>query len=125
LRLREVFEPVLTEVTKLKTLVEKLARRARKKHLTPICCGHDPCCPMHVEPNVLWRYHEWLAAVDAHAHTHFLLVMPVHPYEGLLRRRRSRCCIFSTRKRHEEGVALAIDLIAAVRLECFPQQPPM
>ena len=77
--------------------------------------GTDPSRAVDFEPNVALVCQERFAAVHPRPHTD-----RPRPERGLAVSARGKC-IGGARERHEERVALRVDLYSAVALECLPQ----
>ena len=115
LRRAQVLEPVLTEVTE-PAGVDERGRRRRDEHLSAVASSCDPRRTMNVRTDVSIVGQQRRTGVEAHAHRHLELLLRLA--RGL---DRSGCC----RERDEEGVALRVDLDAAVPVECLAQHVAM
>src|SRR2546430_13945652 len=107
--LLQILETMLAEIAKLDLRPEQASGRLRDEHLSAVPRGADARSAMHVEADVPFLGAGRLAGVDAHPHAHRA------PGEGALRVARRRDSSTRLCKRHEECVALRIDLDSAVR----------
>jgi hypothetical protein len=97
--------------------VKEVARRAREQHLAAVSSSSNPGAFDDVETDVSVGDPIGLAGVQAHPHTDRPAV------QGALRVQRRGDGVTGARERHEERVALRIDLRAAVLAERCAQQP--
>src|SRR5439155_12312154 len=119
LRLSEVSEPVLTEVTQLDVAAEQVACRLGDQHLPAVPGRRDPGRTMDIDPDVSLLGDDRLACVQAHAYANRPLA------QRLLGVR--RCCerVLRTPKGDEEGVTLRVDLDAVVAVKDLAQKAPV
>ena len=119
----EVLQPVLAEIGR--SPAGQPVRGRAEQHLPAVPRGHDPRGQMDVEPDVLRRLGGRRTGVHAHPNEKPLSVRPLRSSESLLRFGRRKHCLAGVRERHEEGVALVVDLVAAMAVECLAQQASM
>ena len=83
----------------------------------------DPCRAMYRQSDVPIDTEVCLSRVDAHPHLQSGPARPRVLRDCPLARSRSENGILGTVEGDEEGVALVVDLLTAVRCECFAEQP--
>src|SRR3954447_25506092 len=116
---------MLTERCNVAAPAESAVRRCRDEHLAAVSRRHDPRCLVYVETDVLRRCRQWFAGVDADSNSNRVTLGPVSVRQRQLALRGGRDCGSRICERDEECVTLVIDLVAALTLEGFPQQPPV
>jgi hypothetical protein len=82
----------------------------------------DPSGPVNGEPYVVRRRDHRLAGVQTHPHTHDRALRPAFCRQRALRLHRGGDRVAGTRERHEERVALSVDLVTAVTGTCSTYQ---
>ena len=102
----QVLEPVGAEVARF--VVDERARRLRQQHLAAVADGRDARALVHVDPDVSLMSHPRLAGVESHPDAD----RPIGQASLCVRGRGGR--VRSARERHEERVALCVDLDATV-----------
>jgi hypothetical protein len=107
-RTREILEAVLAKVGQRARVVEQVARALTEHDLSSVPDRHDSRRRVHVQTDVLGRVESRLPGVDPHADGDRATVERRH---GLPDRANGAG---RSRERVEEGVALVIDLVAAV-----------
>ena len=123
-RLQHVLQPLRPQITQ-RHPVEQRGGRLRDKHLATVPGRHDPRRPMHIHPHVLRRHRQRLPGMHTHPHPQPTLVRPLHRRQALLRLTRGRDRLTRSLERNQEGIALFVDLIAAMPRERLTQHPPM
>ena len=113
----QILEPVCAEVAR--RCVDERAGRLGEQHLSAVLDGGDARSPVDVEADVPFLGHARLAGVYAHAHADRA------SGEATLCFRRRGDCVGGARERHEERVALRVDLDAVVRRACLADDPAM
>jgi hypothetical protein len=115
---REVLQPMLAEIAQLERVgLEERHRRRGEQHLTAVRGAGDACRAVNVETDVAVVDRDRLAGVQAH---------PDADRRGGERFLNVLCARHSLARRGEdaeEGVALRVDLDAAVRRDCCADQP--
>jgi hypothetical protein len=118
LRPVEVLQPVLAHVAELdvrwQLLLDQPARDAREQNLAAVRRRRDPRRTVNAEADVALATDTRLAGVQAHPHLHVGVVGPLVLREGSLPCNRGGDRVLRTRKRHEEGIPLCVDLTAVV-----------
>ena len=122
LRPREVLEPVLAQVAQPDAVVEQRARRLGEQHLPAVAGSHHPRGLVDVEPDVAPVDEPRLARVEADPHPDLVSPGQACSGERALGLRGRRGSVARRGERDEERVALAVDLNAAVALECLAEQ---
>ena len=113
----QVLQPVLAEIAYAAVAVEEPASRLRDDDLPTVGSRGDPRSAMHIDPDVALGRDDRLAGVDSHAYADRALARaPAAP------RRPPRPRRPPSGERDEEGVALGVDLDAAVFREGVPQR---
>jgi len=119
LRLSQVLQPVLAEVTNIDSGIEEIARRMRDQHLAAVSGGGNARGSVHIDTDVVLAGDDGLAGVDAYADANRAVG------ERALRSLGGGDGAGGALKRHEEGVALRTDLDATVVLEGAPEDAPV
>ena len=128
LRLGQVLQPVLAEVREREPgvlLGQQVVRGVRDQHLPAVPGRADPRAPVDPDPDVALRGRRRLGGVDAHPDPELPPVRPRVAGEGSLPLARRPERVARPREGDEEGVALRVDLVPAVRRERLAEEPPV
>jgi len=113
----EVLETVQAQIGEQETVawLQEAGRALGDEHLAAVACSRDAGGGMHVDSDVALVGRRRLAGVDAHPHAHRRRLQRLPAFLGGHKRVRG------AGEGVEEGVALGVDLDAAVARERLPQ----
>ena len=117
LRRAQVLQPMQAEVAHLGA--GEVGGRLGQQHLATVPSSRDPRCPMHVESDIALVGPKRLPRVQPHPHPHRSAC------QADLRICRSSHCIRGAPERHEERVALRVDLDPVAPPPGLPQHTPV
>src|SRR5579884_526587 len=105
-------------------LLNKIAGRMRKQHLSTVSSAHDACSAVHIHPNVALFYRLWFASMNAHAHANRHIVRPLVSQQSTLSAHSCRNSIQCTRKNDKEGISLRVNFLTMPLLKGHAQERP-
>ena len=118
----DVLQHVVTEIHDGDVVAEQLACHRRDDDLAAVCRGADPRPDRQVDPEVVPAFGDLrLSGVEPHAHPYRI----IEAGESSLSPDRGRDGFARARECREEGVALRVDLDAAVCGDDTAECPPM
>lgn len=117
----KVLEGVLSEI--LQRHIHQPRRRLAHQHLPAVSRRAQPRGVVHVDPPIIAVSYPRGAAVHPHPHPQLAAVRPTVRLQGTLRHSRRPDRLTRIGKRHEEGVALRVDLHPVMGQPHLAQQP--
>src|SRR5205823_10226834 len=113
LRFTQVLQSVLAQITETDIdlrILDQNPRSVRHQDLSAMTCGADARAAMHANPYIPFASYGRFTGVDSHSHAQLPISGP-----GMLGQRSLAFCsrldgILRPPERHEEGIALGVDL---------------